>query len=111
MTEARYDSLRTIAFGSITNSYQPLGLVIAHNWRVWKITNNTNGDMLISFDGTNDNIFIPAYSYTLYDITTNSDQNAAEGLKMSVGTQWLIKYSTAPTIGSVYLEGAYQKGQ
>ena len=111
MTEARFDSLRTLGFASITATYQPLGLPLSHRWREWKLTNNTNGDMLISFDGTTDNIFLPAYSFTLFDITTNSDQQAAAGIVMSIGTQFLVKYSSAPTSGSVYLEGAYEKGQ
>jgi hypothetical protein len=111
MTEARFDTLRTLGFASITASYQPLGLSITHLWREWKLTNATNGNMLISFDGTNDNMFVPANSFTLFDITTNSNQNAAAPLTMSIGTQFLIKYSSVPTSGAVYLEAIYEKGQ
>jgi len=111
MTSARVDALRSIQFGSITSSYQPLGTALGHQWRIWKITNSTNGDMLISFDGTNDNLFVPANSFILYDISTNADQDASSALAMSIGTQYLIKYSSAPTSGGVYLEGIYQQGQ
>jgi len=111
MTEARFDSLRTLGFASITAIYQPLGTAISHNWREWKLTNATNGNMLISFDGINDNMFVPANSFTLFDITTNSNQSSSVGMMMSRGTQFLIKYSSIPTSGSVYLEGIYEKGQ
>lgn len=111
MTEARFDTLRTLGFGSITAIYQPLGSPVNHLWREWKLTNATNGNMLISFDGTNDNMFLPANSFTLFDITTNSNQNSSVGMTMSIGTQFLIKYSSAPTSGAVYLEAIYEKGQ
>lgn len=111
MTSARADSLRSLAFGSITSSYTPLGTPIGHQWRVWKITNTTDGDMLISFDGTTDNLVVPAGAFVLYDIATNADQGAATALTMSVGTQFLVKYSSAPTRGAIYVEGFYQQGQ
>ena len=111
MTEARVDQLRSLPFGSLTTSYQPLGLPLSHLWREWKITNLTNGNLLISFDGTSDNMIVPANSFTLYDISTNTNQDASSAMTMSIGTQFLVKYSTAPTSGSVYLEGIYQKGQ
>ena len=111
MTEARVDILRSLPFGSITTAYQPLGTSLGHNWRIWKITNTTDGDMFISFDGINDNLFVPANTFTLYDISTNSDQDSATALSMSVGTQYFVRYSAAPTKGSVNLEGIYQKGQ
>lgn len=110
MSVARADSLRSVAFGSITNSYTNLGTPLTHNWRMWRITNNTNGDMFFSFDGTNDNLFVPANSFVLYDISANDD-TTNNPLFMSLGTQFLIKYSSAPTSGSVYLEGFYAQGQ
>lgn len=111
MTEARFDALRTIAFGAVTNAYQPLGAAISHSFRTFKLINTTDADMLFSFDGTNDNIVAPATSITLYDVSTNSDQDSAQALRMSIGTQFLVKYSTAPTKGNIWLEGMYQKGQ
>lgn len=111
MPAARVDVLRTLPFGSITNTYQVLGTPLNRRWRQWKVTNSTNGDMFISFDGVNDNMFVPANSFTLYDIGTNANQDAAEGLTMSIGTQYFVRYSTAPTSGGVYLEGVYQQGQ
>jgi len=72
MAVVRFDALKTKAFGAITASYTTFGTPISKNLRVLKITNNTNGDMLVSFDGTTDNVFIPANGFVLYDFATNA---------------------------------------
>ena len=114
MAIVRMDSLRSKAFGVITNSYTVLGAVLANNWRVFKITNNTNGDMLISLDGTTDNLFVPANSFTLYDLSTNAaNVQDSDGFVMQIGSQFYVKYSTAPTGpvgGAVYVEGLFTRG-
>ena len=112
MAVARADSLRSVAFGSITGSYTVLGGVLAHNWRIFKLTNNTDADMLISFDGTTDNLFLPASSFTLYDLSTNAPPlSEVDNLVLALQTQFYLKYNTiAPTEGAVYLEGIYAKG-
>jgi hypothetical protein len=112
MAVARADAILSVANGSITNSYTTLGSPLTHNWRYFKITNNTDGDMFISFDGTTNNLFVPAYSFTLYDIATNAGPpNVIDNLLLGLGTQFYIKYSSAPTTGSLYIEGWYARGE
>jgi hypothetical protein len=78
---------------------------------MFKITNTTNANMLISFDGTTDNLIVPAGSFTLYDLSTNAPPlSEVDNLVLGINTQFYLKYSTAPTSGSVYLEGIYAKG-
>lgn len=111
MAVARADSLRSVAFGTITNAYTVLGAILSHTWRMFKITNTTNANMLISFDGTTDNLIVPAGSFTLYDLSTNAPPlSEVDNLVLGINTQFYLKYSTAPTSGSVYLEGIYAKG-
>ena len=114
MAIVRMDSIRSKAFASITGSYTTLGAALSNNWRVFKITNNTNGDMFISLDGTTDNLFVPANSFTLYDLSTNAaNVQDTDGFVMQIGSQFYIKYCTAPTgptTGAVYVEGLYTKG-
>jgi len=109
MAVVRADAIRTVSSGSITTSYTALGASLSKNWRIFKITNNTDGDMLFSFDGTTDNLFVPANSFTLYDLATNSDTVVSDLFVMQLGTQFYIKYSTAPTTGAVWVEGLYAK--
>lgn len=110
MAIARADTLRTLAFGSISGTYAALGTALAKTWRTFKLTNNTNGDLIISFDGVNDNLFLPANSFTLYDLSTNAPNDTlGESLVLSLGTQLYVKQSTAPTSGAVYAEAFYAK--
>ncbi len=110
MAIARADTLRTLAFGSISGTYAAVGAVLAKTWRTFKITNNTNGDLLVSFDGINDNLFIPASSFTLYDLSTNAPNDTLqESLVLALGTQIYVKQSTAPTSGAIWVEAFYAK--
>jgi hypothetical protein len=111
MAVVRFDALRTIAAGAITASYAAVGSATAYNMRLLKVVNNTNGDILISFDGTTDNDFISAGAYEVYDFSTNAPNiNDSDSFVLAVNTQIYAKYSTAPTTGSVWITGIYARG-
>jgi hypothetical protein len=112
MAVLRVDAIRTKASGAITGSYTTLGGPTTHLWRMFRFTNTTDGDLLISFDGTTDNLIVPAGSFVLYDVCTNAaPSNLNDNLLVGIGTQIYVKYNTAPTTGSVWLEGLYAKGE
>jgi hypothetical protein len=77
--------------------------------RVLHFINGTNGDMMISFDATNDNIVVLANSFVLYDLT--SDQDANESFRYQNSSQLYVKYITAPTQGTLYVTAIYGKGE
>lgn len=105
------DEIRTLAFGAINGlTYTALGGDFDHPMRMIKITNNTDGDMLFSFDGVTNNLFIPAGGFTLHDVTTNRENNGVYFVFNS-GTQVFVKYNTAPTSGDVWLECLYGQGE
>ncbi len=106
---ARFDALRSIAFGSITGSYLPIGTPFQHLVRIIKITNTTNTDMFISFDGTTDNDYVPAGGFVLYDITTNGYTGTE--FVQQLFTQIYVKYNTAPASGSVFVTGVFGRGE
>lgn len=114
----RVDNLRSLAFGSVSGTYAKLGTAFTHRMRVVKITNNTNGDMFLAFtsgntplsDATQDNVFVPAGGFTLYDFTSNSESSGSPFV-FEIGTQVWVRQSSAPTSGSVYIECVYGKGE
>jgi hypothetical protein len=111
MAAVRIDAIRTINYASITNPYIVFGAALTKNWRIFKITNNTDGDMLFSVDATTDNLFVPANSFTLYDLATNAaNVRNSDWFVMQIGTQFYIKYNTVPTTRDVWLEGMYSTG-
>lgn len=105
----RFDPVRSLAFGSITGSYQTLGTAFTHAMRVLHFINDTDGDMMISFDGTTDNAPVLADSFSLYDLT--SDQDSNEMFRYENGTQIYVKFLSAPTKGTFYLVCVYGKGE
>ena len=104
------ETLRSVAYGSITNSYAALGSVLSAPARMFRIINATNGDMLISLDGTNNHFFLTAGSFVLYDLCANRVQQGTS-FELVKGTQFYIKYSSAPSSGSVNIEVIYGRGE
>jgi hypothetical protein len=116
----RIDTLRSLAYSSIlTATYTLVTSGLTHKTRVMKFTNNTDGDMFFAFTSTNvapsgngtaDNIFVPAGGFTLFDFSANPSESG-EPFVFSVNTYCWVRYSTAPTRGSVYIECVYGKGE
>lgn len=104
------DTLRSVAFGSITNSYTALGTPTSQPCRMFRIINPTDGDMFLSLDGTNNQFYVPANSFVLYDLCTNREKNG-ELFVLPNNTQFYIKYSSAPSKNGVYIEVIYARGQ
>ena len=100
--QAYFNTLQSLAYSSITTSYVAVGSQTTNPVRIFKITNNTNGDMFCTFDPTRNQMFVPANSFVLYDIEANSASN--EQLKAPGYSQLWVKYSSEPSSGSVYFE-------
>lgn len=105
----RFDAVRSQVYSSITGSYTALGIPFAHAMRVVHFINNTDGDMMISFDGVTDNVPVIAGGFDLFDLTSDQDQN--EHFRYQNGTQIYIKYISAPTTGTFYMVCVYGKGE
>lgn len=100
---AKFDSLRSQAFGSITSSYTQIGAVLPAPCVAVSFKNTTDALIIVSMDGVNDMLVYPASSYGVYDIRTNAP-NLTDYL-LPTGTAFEIKYSgSAPTTGSFYIE-------
>lgn len=106
-SRAHLEELRSLAFGGISGSYATVGTPFANPCRLICFTNNTDGDMLFSLDGSTDHLFIPAGAFKLFDIATNHRPVNQDDLVFELGTQWYVKQSTAPSEGSVYIETLY----
>lgn len=104
MVAVAFDPLRSIAAGSVSASYATLGTAFDQRVRILKITNLSDGDVLISFDGDTDHDVVPAGSFVLYDMTTNSPAGVeVDQLVLAIGTQIYVKEGpTAPANGFVY---------
>lgn len=104
-----FDTLRSLAFGSISGTYAAVGTALTVNPRIICITNKTQGDMIFSVTSTNadGNLFIPAGSFKLFDLTANLVPGKDDSFVIAEGTQFYVKQVTAPTSGAVYIELIY----
>jgi hypothetical protein len=112
MTQAIIDAYRTLAYTGISSTFAVVGSPLAHAWRIFCITNTTNGDMIFSVDGTTLNVFVPAASFKLIDLGSDaSSTNFDDNMTLPIATQWYVKSSASLTDGAVYIEGFYAKGE
>lgn len=104
-----FDSLRTLAFGSISGTYGAVGTPLTVNARMVCFTNKTAGDMIFSTNNADaaGQILVPAGSFKLYDLTANLIPGKDDSFVLAIGTQFYVKQATAPVSGAVYIELVY----
>jgi hypothetical protein len=104
-----FDTLRSLAFGGISATYAAVGTPTTVEARIVCFTNKTQGDMIFSTDSTNatGQIFVPAGTFKLYDLTANLVPGKDDTFVISKATQFYVKQVTAPVSGAVYVELVY----
>lgn len=104
-----YETLRSLAFGSITDSYAQIGGDFTNPISILKIYNGTDQDLFISKNGTTDHDLIPQGANFVIDITAN--KTASEGsffLRAGDGLFTKRGGSVNPTSGSIFVTAIFQ---
>ena len=104
---AYFDDLRSLAYTGISGSYAAIGGVFTILPRIICITNNTDGDMIVTDNLIKDKLFLAAGSFKLFDVTANILPQQGDTYVLPIGTQIWVKQSTAPSKGAVYVEAVY----
>ena len=100
---ATFAPLKTTTPASIGATYAAIGSVLANPAVILTFINNTNGDVVVSWDGTNDHLKLSASTFRVFDFTTNSPQT--DNLMFAKGTQFYVKDgTTASTTGDFTIE-------
>ena len=97
------------AFGSITGSYTLMGS-IPQVGRIICFDNATDAAVFISFNGTDDNLYIGAGSFKLLDFQANKASNDVYYALSKDSEVNIKRVSGAPTQGAVYYQLVYAKG-
>src|SRR3990167_11239058 len=84
-----YGARGSLSSASMTGTYQVLGSPLSNAASIVKIVNNTDEDIDISIDGTNNHDFVPAGSFWLYDVS--SDTPGSTAIFMPQGTTYFVK--------------------
>lgn len=98
------ETLRTLAFGSISAVYTGIGSALDNPCRIFYLLNATDVLLTFSFDGVNDHLVLPSGGFILLDVTSNMSLTGGS-LSISQGQRIYVKGS--PTSGSVYLSVFY----
>jgi hypothetical protein len=86
-----YETLRSIDSATFTGSYQALGTPLLHPAAVIKFVNNSTSFVTLSVDGVNDVDVLPANSFVLYDITSNTPPQGDNAIFVPQNRQYYIK--------------------
>lgn len=99
------DVLRSINAAIFNGTYQAVGTALSFASRIVKFQNNTNQGCLISWDGINDNEFLPAGSFLLIDVAMNRENSVV--FDVQKGTQFYVKSVLGS--GTFYISTYYGK--
>ena len=106
------EPVRSLAHTSIGAAYMGIGTALDHKARIINISNLTNGQLMISFDGVHDHFPLVPASFLHLDVCKN---DLGLGLmSLEIGERLYVKELNAvwaPTKGSVYLTVFYGKDE
>jgi len=103
----RYEPLRSILFSNISALYASVGLPFSNPVRILKLSNLTDANILVSFNGVDNHDVVPANGFFLYDYTSNKS-NAGGLLEQPQNDRLYVKAeSSLPSTGSLYVTLVY----
>jgi len=102
--KAFFEPLRSILSGAISGTYADVGLPTENPVRIFKVSNNTKGDMVLSVTPGQDDMFVAAGAFTLYDVQANMNPQSDDSYVLPKGTQFRVKEVSAASQGAVYIE-------
>jgi len=101
--KVEFEAVREVAFGGIGAAYAALGTALTDNARIISITNATDAEVYISFDGVTNHIRLAENSFKIFDLTANKVRD--DGYFLANGTQvYQMRVAGAPTVGSLWVE-------
>ncbi len=103
----RYEDLRSLGFAAISGTYAGVGTSFVHPVRMLKVSNLTNANLIISFNGIDDKDVVAASSAYIYDFASNQSESAGN-LEQQAGERLYVREEdVAPTLGNVYVTVIY----
>lgn len=96
-TELTWETASAYGHASITSSYTTAH-TSSNAKKFLKLNNKTDGDLWVSFDASNNHIYLDIGEALIIDLSTN---NRYESSNVSV------KFVTDPTVGSLYVQAGY----
>ena len=110
-TKVAFETLREATPAQIGATYAAVGAALAHNCRLLNLQNASDGDVYISFDGTNNHVHLAAVSsgnaaQRQYNFQENAVANQLFGMAKGV-TIYAKDGTTPPANGNLIIEVVY----
>jgi len=103
----RYEPLRSLAYTSLSGSYIGIGLPFANPVRQILVTNLTDANLIISYNGVTDMDVVAANTGKVLDYGSNMAEQAGV-LEQAAGERCYVRLESAsPTVGNVYVTIIY----
>lgn len=100
------ETVRSLAFGSISGTYMGIGTSFTHPIRQFFIQNLTDQTLMFSFDGVSDHFPLPRNGFLLNDVTSN--KTLSQGFFLPEGMRIYVRdLGSAATSGTVYVSVFY----
>lgn len=102
-----FEDLRVLAFGGVSGTYAAVGLPFVNPGRMLKVTNDTDANLLISFNGIDDKDIVLAGQSWVYDFCSNKADSGGT-LELPAGRRVYVRQqSSSATSGDVYVTYMY----
>lgn len=102
-----YEELRTLNSGAFAVGYMGVGAPFTNPIRLLKVTNTSDANLIVSFDGVTDHDFVAANGFYLYDYGSNASGRSGF-LEQPAGNRLYVRLEgAAATGGDVYVTTIY----
>jgi|GEM_PF-729578 len=103
----RFETLRSVDAADISADYEGVGLPFENPVRILKVTNLSNENILISFNGIDDNDIVAANGFFLYDYGTNKSSTGGLLEQSAFDRLYVKAEDSLPTTGTLYVTVIY----
>ena len=102
-----YEPLRSLGFANIGANYVAVGGASLNPTYMFAIDNDTDTNLIISFDGVDDHTFVAAMSGRIYDYCANKAVAGLAAQPQNTRVYVRTESGGTPTVGSVYVTSIY----
>lgn len=112
MARALFEQIRVLASGGTSASYAEVGGPLLNPCKMLIINNQMDGDLMMSFDGVTDHLYIQAGQGMVLDFSSDKE-GPSEKFSLSEGTTiWVRQFGLVdPTTGDIFVSVVYGKGE
>lgn len=107
-SRAFFEPLKVLAFGSISAAYANVGPPTEHLTRGFCASNTSNVDFYVTTTTTQDEIFVAAGGFKLWDVQANINPHFDDKCVFPIGTQFQVRAPNGnPDSGNIIIEVLY----